>query len=326
MKNNIYKIIGNTPIIKINYIYKGKKRISFFKAEWLNFSGSIKDRVAYQIIKDAVESGVLKEGQQIVEVTSGNMGISLAAVAKSFNRDVVVFMPKNMSKERKKLIQMYGAKLILTDNFESAFKQAKDYANKHNAFLARQFENYSNVLAHIQTAKEIFFSLKKELKGFVCGIGTSGTIMGAINYFNSNQFVLDSKTITEDNICNKIKIFGVEPYSSQIFSKGKIRGEHKIQGLADDFVPKLYNDEYVDKIYKVKDEDALAMSSKLAKTFGFSVGISSGANFLGCALSGINGVASVFVDDNKKYISTDLYGVKETPLVEQINLESFEIL
>jgi len=325
MKNNINKLIGNTPIIKINYTYKNKKRFGFFKAEWLNFSGSIKDRVAYQIISDAILSGNLKKGQEIVEVTSGNMGISLSAVAKSFGFDVVVFMPKFMSEERKKIIQMYGAKLILTDSFDSAFEQAKVYAKNNNAFLAKQFENISNIKAQQQTAKEIFYALKNKLKGFVAGMGTSGTLMGAASYFSSKQFFNDSKKLLSKKQ-QKVKTFGVEPYSSQVFSRGESLGHHKIQGLADDFVPKLYNKQVVDKLIQIKDEDALAMSAKLAKTFGFAVGISGGANFLGSVLSNINGVASIFADDNKKYISTELFDAKETDFVSQIKLDSFEII
>ena len=143
MKNNIKNLIGNTPLLKIRYKFKSKIRTAYFKAEWLNFTGSIKDRVAYQIIADAISQGKLVSGQKIVEVTSGNMGISLCALAKAFNIQVVIFMPRNMSAERQKLIRMYGAELYLTDTFEDAFEKADTYAKAHNAFLAHQFENES---------------------------------------------------------------------------------------------------------------------------------------------------------------------------------------
>lgn len=323
MKNNIEKLIGNTPIIKINYEYQNKRRYAFFKAEWLNFSGSIKDRVAYQIILDAIKTKNLKRGQEIVEVTSGNMGISLSAVAKSFGFKTTIFMPKTMSEERKKLLLMYGANLILTDSFDDAFEKAKVYAKENNAFLANQFSNNSNILAQTKTAEEIYLKLKGKLKGFVAGMGTSGTLMGATKYFKSVGLLGVSKKIKANK---KIKIFGVEPFSSQVFSKGVSLGDHKIQGLADDFVPDLYSDKDVGKILQVGDEDAIAMSDKLAKTFGFAVGISSGANFLGAVLSNLNGIASVFADDNKKYLSTELFGAKTTKLVDEIKLKSFEVL
>lgn len=326
MKNNIEKLIGNTPIIKINYIYKNRNRYAYFKAEWLNFSGSIKDRVAYQIITDAIKSGKLKKGQEIVEVTSGNMGLSLSAVAKSFGFKTTIFMPMHMSEERKKLLTMYGSKLILTKSFDEAFEKAEKYAKENNAFLASQFENKSNMIAQMNTSKEVFEKLKNKLKGFVAGLGTSGTLMGAANYFNSKKFLMDSKKYSKNGESQKIKIFGVEPLSSQVFSRGVSLGEHKIQGLADDFVPKLYQNSFVDKILQVSDEDAIAMSDKLSKTFGFGVGISSGANFIGTVLSNLNGVASVFADDNKKYLSTELYGAKPTKLIQEIQLKSFEVI
>ena len=324
MKNNIEKLIGNTPIIKINYEYQNRRRFAYFKAEWLNFSGSIKDRVAYQIILDALKFKKLKHGQEIVEVTSGNMGLSLSAVAKSFGFKTTIFMPRGMSEERKKLLKMYGAKLILTSSFEKAFEMAKKYAKENNAFLASQFSNKSNITAQMKTSKEIYLKLKGKLKAFIAGMGTSGTLMGAVKYFRGKAFLKDAKKLKVKP--KAIKIFGLEPFSSQVFSRGVALGEHKIQGLADDFVPELYSSKNVDKIIQINDQDAIAMSDKLCKTFGFAVGISSGANFLGAVLTSLNGVASVFADDNKKYLSTELFGAKQTDLTNQIKLKSFEIL
>ena len=312
MKNNIENLIGNTPLLKISYIYKGKKKSAYFKAEWLNFTGSIKDRVAYQIIEDAINDGSLKQGQKIVEVTSGNMGISLCAVAKTKWIQTVIFMPKFMSQERQKILKMYGAELHLTEGFKEAFILAEEYAKKNDAFLSLQFENKSNTRAHVNTAKEILKQLKgNKISSFVAGMGTCGTLMGAGGYLKQK--------------CN-LKVIGVEPYSSQVFSRGESLGHHKIQGLSDDIIPKLYNKDIIDKLIQVRDEDALAMAQKLAKSFGFAVGISSGANFIASVLSNLNNTVSVFPDDNKKYLSTDLAKDISTPLVDSIKLVDFEVL
>ena len=239
------------------------------------------------------------------------MGISLCAVAKAFNIKTVIFMPKTMSIERQKLLRMYGAELVLTEDFKEAFERAEVYAKEHNAFLSHQFENLSNIKAHLQTAKEIEKQIKGNVNYFIAGMGTSGTLMGVGGYFKQKFGT---------------KVIGVEPYCSQIFSSGKSLGHHKIQGLSDDIIPKLYNKDIVDDLIQVTDEDALAMADKLAKTFGFGVGISSGANFIGCVISGVNNVVSVFSDDNKKYISTELSTCFSTKLVNNIKLIGFDVI
>ena len=309
--NNIQNLIGNTPLIKIRYKIKNKIRNAYFKAEWFNFSGSIKDRVAYQIITDAISEGKLKEGQEIVEVTSGNMGLSLVAVAKSFNINTVIFMPEFMSEERKTLLKMYGAKLILTKSFKEAFELSEVYAKENNAFLTRQFENISNKKAHLSTAMEIEKQINVTPSGFIAGMGTSGTLMGVGEYLKQK---FGSKTI------------GLEPHSSQVFSRGYSLGHHKLQGLSDDIIPKLYDKSKVDDLVQVTDDDAIAMAQKLAITFGFAVGISGGANFIGSVLTGLDNMVSVFADDNKKYLSTDLKTPIKTELVNSINLIDFEVL
>lgn len=309
--NNIENLIGNTPLIKINYNYEGKSKKALFKAEWLNFSGSIKDRVAYQIITDALNAGKLKKGMKIVETTSGNMGLSLVAVAKSFGIETVIFMPKFMSEERKKLIKMYGAELHLTEGFKEAFKEAEEYAKTNNGFLSLQFENESNAKAHEKTAQEIIAQTKGDAPYFIAGMGTSGTLTGVGR-------VLKRKLNT--------KIYGLEPDSSQVFSRGYSLGHHKIQGLSDDIIPKLYDESLIEGLIRVTDDDAIAMAQKLATTFGFAVGISGGANFVGAVLTGKDNVVSVFPDDNKKYLSTDLSEAITTPLVDKIELVDFEVI
>lgn len=311
MKNNIEGLIGNTPLIKINYKYKGEDRTASFKAEWFNLTGSTKDRVAYQIITDAIKNKELTEGMPIVEVTSGNMGLSLCAVAKSFGIKTVVFMPKFMSEERKTLLKMYGAELHLTESFADAFEKAEEYAKAHNGYLSKQFENPSNAVAHEAAGEEIILQSGGDVPVFIAGMGTSGTLMGIGK-------VLKQKL--------KTRLVGLEPDASQVFSRGYSLGEHKIQGLSDDLIPKLFKEDEVEYLVRVTDDDAIAMAQKLATTFGFAVGISGGANFIGAVLTGEKNVYSVFPDDNKKYLSTDLSVNISTELVDNIELVDFEIV
>jgi len=216
-----------------------------------------------------------------------------------------------MSEERKQLLKLYGATLMLTDSFEDAFMQASEYA-KNGGFLSLQFENKNNLLAHYATTGvEIAKQTNNQVKGFVAGVGTSGTLMGVGKYL-------------QDNL--NVPIIAVEPYSSMILTSGKSQGKHKIQGLSDSIVPALYDKQVVSKIISVTDEDAIAMAQKLAQQFGFGVGISSGANFIGAVLSNIDGIASVFPDDNKKYLTTDLAVPIITPLVESIELLDFSVV
>lgn len=309
--NNIKELIGNTPLIKINYRKDNKEKTAYFKAEWLNFTGSIKDRVAYQIITDAIKEKKIDSSKKIVETTSGNMGLSLCAVAKSFNIKTVIFMPKFMSEERKTLLKMYGAELHLTPDFKTAFIEAEKYAKENNGFLTLQFENESNLKAHYNTAEEILRQTKGDFTAFLAGMGTSGTLMGVGS-------VIKQKT--------NAKVIGLEPKSSQVFTKGYSLGKHKLQGLSDDIIPKLYDKNIMDSIVQVSDNDAIAMAQKLSTTFGFGVGISSGANFVGTVLTGLDKVVSVFADDNKKYLSTDLASPITTELVDSIELLNFEII
>ncbi len=305
------KLIGNTPLVKIQFKINNKIKTSYFKLEWYNLTGSIKDRVAYNIIYDAYKNKLLTPNQSIVETTSGNMGLSFCAICAYLKHKVVIFMPKFLSVERQQLLKLYGAELHLTNSFEEAFEQAKDYAYTHNGFLTMQFENQSNMLAHYKTTA---IEISKKIKHptcFVAGIGTSGTLMGVGKYLKENY---------------NSKIIALEPKSSSILSTGVSQGKHKLQGLADDIIPKLYDKNLVDDIVSVTDEDAIAMAQKLCKEFGLGVGISSGANFVGTAICKYNNCISVFTDDNKKYISTDLIKPISTPLVDSIELLSLKVL
>ena len=306
----IEKLIGNTPLIKITYKYNGEIRYIFAKLEWYNLSGSIKDRPAYYMIKNAYKNEELKHNQTICEVTSGNMGISICAISKLTNNPVVICMPKTMSNERKQLLKLYGAKLELVEDFEQAFKKAEEYKQK-GAFLPYQFENINNTMSHYKTtAKEIIKKLGN-VPCFVSGVGTGGTLMGIGQHLKQK--------------CNT-KIVAIDPKESQLLTLGKSIGKHQIQGISDEIIPKLYKKDLVDQIIQISSIDAINMSKKLASDLGLGVGISSGANFLGCVLSQINGATTVFADDNKKYLTILNKHKDPSSLVDKIELINYEIV
>lgn len=292
--------IGNTPLIKIKYKYKGKEEEIYAKLEAYNITGSIKDRVAYYIIKRAYEEGKLKKGMTIVEATSGNTGIALAAMGALFGNPVHIFMPDWVSKERIKLMEMYNATVTLISKeeggFRKAIEEAEKYAKQNDAFLSNQFENENNILAHYETtSREIIEDLDGNISGFVSGIGTGGTLMGVAKRL---------KQINDD-----IKIYALEPDKMPLLSQNKIIENHKIEGIGDDFIPPIVNREMIDKIILVNDEDSINMSRKIALNLGIGVGISSGANMIASILAkeeNAGNIVTVFPDDNKKYISTDL--------------------
>ena len=294
------KLIGNTPMIKINYEYNGKQKSIYTKLEYYNLTGSIKDRVAYYIIKNAKERGELKEGMPIIEATSGNTGISIAALGTYYNHPVYIFMPDWASKERVELMKSFGANIILKSKEDGGFircvEEAKKLAEEKNAFLSNQFANKDNFQAHYETTgAEIIEQIPEYIGGVVSGVGTGGTLMG-IGTKLKEKF-------------KDLKIVAIEPDKMPIISQGKKIAQHKIEGIGDDFVPDLIDKSKIDKIILINDDDAINMSKKLAKNLGLGVGISSGANFIGSVLLNEklkNSVVTVFADDNKKYLSTDL--------------------
>ena len=238
---------------------------------------------------------------EIVEATSGNTGIALSAIGAFFGNPVHIFMPDWVSEERLKIMQMYNAKVTLISKQEGGFtrtvKAAEEYATKNNAFLSNQFENENNILAHYETTgKEILTSLGKDVDGFVSGVGTGGTLIGV------------AKKLKEIN--KKVKIYALEPDKMPLLKDNKILGEHKIEGIGDEFVPKIIekNRNLIDDIILINDEDAINMARKLAKQLGLGVGISSGANLIASILlkSDKKKMVTVFADDSKKYLSTDL--------------------
>ena len=302
MKNDT--LIGNTPMINITYKYKEKVNNVYVKLEMYNITGSIKDRVAYYIIKKAKERGILTENMPIIEATSGNTGISLSALGAYYKHPVYIFMPDWASKERIELMKLYGANITLISKEEGGFikcvEEAKNLAKELNGFLANQFENEDNILAHYETTgKEILEQLEeKRIDGFVSGVGTGGTLIGI------------GKRLKEQD--NQIKVYALEPEKMPMLSNGKILGQHKIEGIGDDFIPDIFkrNAGIIEKdILLINDDDAINMARKLAKELGLGGGISSGANFIGAVLAQKNlegDMVTVFADDNKKYLSTDL--------------------
>lgn len=285
-------LIGNTPMIKINYRYNGFIKSIYAKLEYYNLTGSIKDRMVSYIL----EHSFIKDKQILVEATSGNTGISLSAIGAMKNHKVVIFMPDFVSNERVKIMEMYGAEVHLISRSAGGFKkcleEAQNYALKHDAFLLNQFSNKLNIEAHYNTtALEILNSLK--VGGFVSGVGSGGTIMGV------------GKRLKE----NGAKIVALEPFQAPIISTGKIIAEHKIEGIGDDFIPEIFDASIIDDIFLISDMEAINMSKKITRELGIGVGISSGANMLASILlneEDIGNVVTVFPDDNKKYLSTDL--------------------
>ena len=291
----IDKLIGNTPIVKIKYDYLGNVRNIYVKLEYYNYTGSIKDRLALYILEEAKRKGLLKDKQMIVEATSGNTGISFAAIGALLGHEVHIFMPSSASIERRKLLKLYGAKLHIVDSgFVEAIEEASMFALENNAFRPDQFSNTMNIDTHYYgTAKEILESVPL-IKGFVSGIGTGGTLMGVGNRLKDYN--------------KEIKLIALEPSSMPLLSENKVIGPHKIEGIGDDFIPSLVDKTKIDQIIKIDDRDAINMSRILARKFGLGVGISSGANLLAGVISGIDNIATVFADDAKKYLSTDLIG------------------
>ncbi|WP_407411791.1 PLP-dependent cysteine synthase family protein [Methanobrevibacter sp.] len=318
---NIGRLIGNTPMIKINYEFEGKEGSIYSKLEYYNYSGSIKDRIALYIIQKERENGNLKDGQAIVEVTSGNTGISFSAIGALFGHDVHIFMPDWVSLERRNLIEMYGAHVHLVSKEEGGFKKAlelaEEFAKENDAFRPLQFDNPLNVEAQYTTTGQEIIDALPEVNAFVSGIGTGGTLIGI------------GKRIKENNPDSKL--FALEPSTLSILKMGMEEGSHLIEGIGDDFIPGIVEQDLIDDIVLIDDCDAINMSKRIAKEFGLGIGISSGANFLAGVLMDSDDltVATVFADDNKKYITTKLSEeIDDNPKLKsnKIKLLGFEVI
>lgn len=318
----IENVLGHTPMVKIKYRFRGQENVIFAKLESFNLTGSIKDRVAYYMIKEGKKNGSLKENQPIVEATSGNTGISLAALGALFHHKVHIFMPIWASEERKKIMKSYGATLTLVTKeeggFQACLEKASKFAQENHAFYPDQFSSKANFLAHYETTgPEIFSQVDQEIGGFVSGVGTGGTLMGIGKYLKEKN--------------SDFKVAAIEPANMPLLSKKEILGPHQIEGIGDDFIPALVDEDMIDEIYLIRDEEALEMSKRLAKELGLGVGISSGANFLGCVLLGDKihkPVVTVFADDHKKYLTTALVQEKTEKdlVVNQIEFLHIEFI
>ena len=312
--HHLWHLVGNTPMLEILYRYKGRTRKIFVKCEHYNLTGSIKDRMALYILQQAYKHHLIDETSTIVEATSGNTGISFAAIGRSLSHDVKIIMPNWLSKERMDIIRSLGAEVILVSKEEGGFlgsiEMSKQMAAANpNIFLPRQFANRHNAEAHEKTtAKEIWVQLSSVdliVDAFVAGVGTGGTVMGVGIYLKSKN--------------PAIKVHPLEPAESPTLSTGFKVGTHRIQGISDEFIPAILDLSSLDHIVQAHDGDSILMAQKLAKQLGLAVGISSGANVIG-AIKTQNEmgdeavVVTVLSDSNKKYLSTDL--LKDEPIKE----------
>ncbi|MEP7116657.1 MAG: cysteine synthase family protein [Acidobacteriota bacterium] len=307
----LHRLIGNTPLIAVDVLYRGEPRVIYAKQESLNFTGSIKDRMALFIIEGAYRDGRIRPGARIAEATSGNTGISFAAVGRALGHPVTIFMPDWMSAERMSIIASFGASIVPVSAAQGGFlgsiRLSEELAAQDpEVFLPCQFSNPANVDAHrATTGPEILSQLAQaglEPDAFVAGVGTGGTVMGVGDCLKARKA--------------STRVHPLEPAESPTLSTGHKVGRHRIQGVSDEFIPAIVKLGELDPVVSAHDGDAILMAQALAHR-GLAVGISSGANFIG-ALKVQNElgpdavVVTIFCDSNKKYLSTDL--LKEEPV------------
>lgn len=309
--SNLKKLIGNTPMLTLQYRYKGKPGRIFVKCEYYNLTGSVKDRMAFHILKSAYAGGMIKPGDTIVEATSGNTGISFAALGRSLGHPVHIIMPDWLSTERFSIIDSLGATITKVSRAEGGFLRsieiAKQMAKSGGVFLPSQFENLSNPEAHeLTTAREIIEQLQvlgQEPAAFVAGVGTGGTIMGV------------GRGLWK--VFPSVRIHPLEPAESPTLSTGYKVGSHRIQGISDEFIPSIVKLDQLGEIVRVHDGDAIITAQKLAGELGLGVGISSGANVAGAIrlqqeMRKDAVIVTLLCDNNSKYLSTDMMK-KEPP-------------
>lgn len=320
---SLHRLIGNTPLLAVDLLWKGEPRVVYAKYESLNLTGSIKDRMALYILEQAYSQGTIRPGDLIAEATSGNTGISFSAVGRALGHPVTIFMPDWMSAERISLIASFGASIVLVSKADGGFlgsisRSEALAASTPHVFLPCQFSNEANVRAHVEsTGPEIWAQLASvgvEPDAFIAGVGTGGTVMGVGRYFRSRK--------------PTIRIHPLEPAESPTMSTGHKVGHHRIQGVSDEFIPAIVKLDELDEIIAVPDGDAILMAQELAQ-HGLAVGISSGANFLGALkvqddLGPASTVVTVFADSNKKYLSTDL--LRQEPVRDHYMSQHIEVL
>ncbi len=322
---HLWQLVGNTPMMEITYRFRGDVRKVYVKCEHYNLTGSIKDRMALYILQQAYYSRNIREGDIIVEATSGNTGIAFSAIGRALGHDVCIIMPDWLSRERTDIIRSLGANVRLVSKAEGGFlgsiaRSEEMAAENKSVFLSRQFENCFNAEAHERTTgREIWLQMQcvdVTPDAFVAGVGTGGTIMGAGRYLKSRNPTL--------------RVHPLEPAESPTLSTGHKVGSHRIQGISDEFIPAIVKLDELDDIVRVSDGDSILMAQKLARQLGLAVGISSGANLLG-AIELQNrhagqryNVVTIFCDSNKKYLSTDL--MKEEPVKDGYLTPEVELL
>ncbi len=289
IKNGFADLVGNTPLVRLNNLIKKNelKADILAKLEYFNPAGSVKDRIAKEMIFDAMDKGLINKDTTLIEPTSGNTGIGLSAVAISLGLKIIITMPETMSVERRNLMRAYGAELVLTpgsEGMKGAIEKAEELAKQiSNSFIPGQFENPANPTAHYKTTgPEIFKQTDGKVDIFVAGVGTGGTISGIGKYLKEKN--------------PNVKVIAVEPASSPVLSKGKA-GAHKIQGIGAGFVPNTLDTNIYDEIIAVENDDAFIVGKEIAKTEGILVGISSGA-----ALYAAKQVASRKENDGKTIV------------------------
>ncbi len=304
--DGIAALVGDSPLLEIHYRIDGQPRRVYAKYDTMNMTGSVKDRMAAHIVRSGYASGELKPGDSIVEASSGNTGISFAAVGRAMGHFIRIYMPDWLSQERVLLMHNFGAEVIPVSKAQGGFtgsiEMAEAYAAENeNVFLPRQFDNPANIEAHeLTTGPEIERQLAmfdRQADAFVAGVGTGGTVMGVSRYLRR-----DGRTV---------RAHPLEPANSPTLSTGHKVGQHRIQGISDEFIPSILKLNELDHVVDAWDGDSILMAQGLCHTLGLAVGISSGANIIGAMrlveqMGTDATVVTILPDSNKKYLSTAL--------------------
>ena len=324
--NHLAALVGSTPLVEIRYLFNGQPRRLYAKYESMNMTDSVKDRMALHILRRAAERGELQPGAVIVEASSGNTGISFAAIGRALGHRVRIYMPDWMSQERTQLMHGLGADVVPVSKAQGGFlgsiRLTEEYAAENpRAFLPRQFANPDNAEAHeLTTGPEIEAQLAllgRQADAFVAGVGTGGTVMGVGRALRSRG--------------RKVAVHPLEPANSPTLRTGKKVGSHRIQGISDEFIPAIVRLDELDAIVDVWDGDAILMAQALGHRLGLAVGISSGANVIGAMklveeMGPEATVVTVLCDSNKKYLSTALPQAEppqDDYITPQVRLQSF---